>query len=521
MSYLKVTGLSHSYGGKVLYKDASFTLYKGEHMGVVGLNGAGKSTLVGILTGSIIPDEGTIIWQPHIKTGCLDQQAADGGGLTVLEYLKTAYTPLYMLEQRVQGLYEQYALTGREEYFTQASDGQAKLEAQDFYSADLKTDKVINGLGLSVYGLDTPLKNLSGGQRAKVILAKLLLEEPDVLLLDEPTNFLDKEHVQWLAGFLNAFENAFIVVSHDFDFLEQISNCICDVEAQALRKYHGKYSDFLKQKEHMRADHIRRYNAQQQMIRRTEEYIRKNIAGNNSKNAKGRRKQLEHIARIAPPAFTAKPSFRFPEIPLPPQKALVAQGLSIGYKSPLLPPLDFTVQAGEKLVITGFNGIGKSTLLKTLMGKIPALSGSFTFSVQAVTGYYEQELYWPDAGRTPAQIISAAFPALSDKQIRRFLAGCGVKNDSVTQAVHTLSGGEQAKVKLCLLLIRPCNFLILDEPGNHLDADTKDELLCALQSFSGSVILVSHEERFYKRWADRVLKISSGRSGQASRTGGF
>lgn len=521
MSYLKVTGLSHSYGDKVLYKNASFELYKGEHMGVVGRNGAGKSTLIGILTGYIIPDEGSIVWQPRLKTGFLDQQAQAVGDLTVLSYLKTAYAPLYRLEERIQTLYEQYALTGREDYFTEAAAGQARLEAGDFYSAGLKTDKVINGLGLGAFGLQTPLKNLSGGQRAKVILAKLLLEEPDVLLLDEPTNFLDKEHVVWLTGYLNAFDNAFIVVSHDFDFLEQISNCICDVEAQSLRKYHGKYSDFLKQKEHLREDYLRRYNAQQQEIRRTEDYIRKNIAGNNSKNAKGRRKQLEHLERIAPPSFTAKPSFRFSELPLSPQKALVADGLSIGYGKPLLPSLDFTVQSGEKLVITGFNGIGKSTLLKTLMGEIPAICGSFIFSDQAVTGYYEQELHWRTPGRTPVQIISSAYPTLPEKQIRRLLAGCCVKNDSVRQAVHTLSGGEQAKVKLCLLLCRPCNFLILDEPGNHLDADTKEELRTALQAFSGSVILVSHEERFYSRWADRVLNIGSGRSGKPIRQGGL
>lgn len=521
MSYLKVTGLSHSYGDKVLYKNASFELYKGEHMGVVGLNGAGKSTLISILTGAIIPDEGTVTWQPRIKTGCLDQQASDGGHLTVLEYLKTAYAPLYMLERRIHGLYEQYALTGQEEYFTEASECQARLEAQDFYSADLKTEKVITGLGLRAFGLQTPLKNLSGGQRAKVILAKLLLEEPDVLLLDEPTNFLDQEHVDWLAGFLNAFENAFIVVSHDFDFLEWISNCICDVEAQSLRKYHGKYSDFLKQKEHLREDHIRRYNAQQQKIRRTEDYIRKNIAGNNSKNAKGRRRQLERLERIAPPTFTAKPNFRFPALFLSPQKALITDRLSIGYKKPLLPALDFTVQTGEKLVITGFNGIGKSTLLKTLMGEIPALSGSFAFSGQAVTGYYEQELHWRDPKKTPVEIISSVFPALSEKQIRRFLAGCGVKSDSVRQAVATLSGGEQAKVKLCLLLIRPSNFLILDEPGNHLDADTKEELCAALQEYSGSVILVSHEERFYSGWADRILTIKPECGSQNIQNGGI
>lgn len=507
MSLVEIEGLSHTYGDKVLYRNAAFQLYKGEHMGVVGQNGAGKSTLIGILAGEIIPDEGSLRWQPGIRVGYLDQYAAVDPDSTIQEYLKTAFSRLYALEEQVHGLYDQYAQTGEEALLQQAAEGQTVLEARDFYTVDTRIGKVAGGLGIEAIGLDRRMGTLSGGQRAKAILAKLLLEQPDVLLLDEPTNFLDKEHVDWLAEYLAAFPNAFVAVSHDPAFLDRVSTCICDVEAETIRKYHGKYGDFLPQKAHLREDHLRRYYAQQQMIRRTEEFIRKNIAGVNSKNAKGRRKRLESLERIAPPHFIGKPAIRFQEQSASLQKALCVKALEVGYDAALLPQLNFSVAGGETMVITGFNGIGKSTLLKTLVGEIPFLGGGFRFAEQARIGYYEQDLRWRNGNATPIQIIGEAYPKLTEKQIRRHLAECGVKQDSVRQAISTLSGGEQSKVKLCRLILSPCNFLILDEPTNHLDSDTKAELRRALDAFGGSILLVSHEEAFYQGLADKIFRI--------------
>lgn len=511
MSLVEIEGLSHTYGDKVLYKNAAFQLYKGEHMGVVGQNGAGKSTLIGILAGEIIPDGGEVRWQPGIRVGYLDQYAAVDPDNTILEYLKTAFSKLYTLEEQVHGLYDRYAQTGEDVLLLQAAEGQTVLEARDFYAVDTRISKVAGGLGLEAIGLDRPMGTLSGGQRAKAILAKLLLEQPDVLLLDEPTNFLDKEHVDWLVEYLAAFPNAFVAVSHDFTFLDRVSTCICDVEAETLRKYHGKYTDYLPQKAHLREDHLRRYYAQQQMIRRTEDFIRKNIAGVNSKNAKGRRRRLETLERIAPPLFIGKPAIQFQEQPASIEKALTVTALEVGYGKALLPQMNFTVAGGETMVITGFNGIGKSTLLKTLVGELPRLGGGYRFAEQARIGYYEQDLRWNDGNATPIQIIGAAYPKLTEKQIRRYLAECGVKQDSVRQAICTLSGGEQSKVKLCKLLLSPCNFLILDEPTNHLDSDTKEALRCALEAFSGSILLVSHEDAFYQGLADKIFQIDQGR----------
>lgn len=510
MSLLTVENLSHSFIDKKLYENAFFELHKGEHMGIVGKNGTGKSTLIKILMGKIIPDEGKIKWQPHIQIGHLDQYAEIDGNNTIWEYLKTAFANLYEIENKMNRLYQDSALTGDMDQLLQAATYQEQLEANDFYSVDSNINKIAAGLGIDAIGLNRQIQELSGGQRAKVILAKLLLERPHVLLLDEPTNFLDKEHVEWLANYLETFEGAFIVVSHDYDFLEKVSTCICDIEFGTIKKYFGKYSDFLRQKEHIRQDYIRRYNAQQKKIEKTEDYIRKNIAGNNSKIAKGRRKQLERMERIAPPTFTHKPSIQFAEVPISSHIVLTVKDLEVGYGSALLPKLNFSIMGGQKLIITGFNGIGKSTLLKTLVGRIPAISGHFRFSDHIKMGYYEQDLNWHNGAMTPLEIISEQFPKLSVKEIRHHLARCGVKDQNVSQEIRTLSGGEQSKVKLCGLILSPCNFLILDEPTNHLDAEAKEALRNTLIQFKGSVLMVSHEENFYRDWADHIFDIENG-----------
>ncbi|MFK4464611.1 ABC-F family ATP-binding cassette domain-containing protein [Bacillus sp. RC252] len=510
MSLLKVESLSHSFIDKALYENASFDLHKGEHMGIVGQNGAGKSTLMKILIEEIIPDKGDIKWQPNIQIGHLDQYAEIDGIYTISQYLKRAFHDLFEMEDRMNKLYEESAMTGDPDKLLKAAAYQEQLEARDFYSVDSTINKIAAGLGVNAIGMNRIIAELSGGQRAKVILAKLLLEEPNILLLDEPTNFLDKEHVEWLANYLMNFEGAFIVVSHDFDFLEKVTSCICDVEFGTVKKYYGKYSDFVRQKKHLRKDYIRQYHAQQKKIEKTEEYIRRNIAGVNSKIAQGRRKQLQRMERIAPPSFTYKPSIHFRELPISVQTVLEVNNLEVGYDFALLPKLNFSVMGGQKLVITGFNGVGKSTLLKTIVGTIASISGEFHFSEQIKIGYYEQDLNWSNDSLTPLQIISEQFPKLNMKEIRHHLAACCVKDTHVSQEIHTLSGGEQSKVKLCGLLLSPCNFLILDEPTNHLDAEAKESLQKALIRFKGSIILVSHEASFYHGWADSIFNIESG-----------
>lgn len=519
MSLLDIKELSLGFGDKTLYKNAELSLFKGEHMGIVGANGAGKSTLIHLCAGILAPDEGFLVWQPGIRIGYLDQQARTEGGQTILEYLHSPFAGLYDLEKKMLEAYERCAVSGNsgivgsgiEEIWKTAERYQRMLEAVDFYSIDYRIQRICEGLGLMAVGVEKELGKLSGGQRAKVILAKLLLEEPDVLLLDEPTNFLDKEHIQWLSEYLSAFPKAFMVVSHDYNFLEKICTCTCDIEERKIHKYTGKYSDFLKQKKHLREEYIRRYAAQQREIKKTEEYIRKNIAGVNSKMAKGRRKQLERLERLEPPAKTlVKPLFTFPLAGEPHgETALRVSRLSAGYYYPVICDISFEVRRGQKIAVTGFNGIGKSTLLKTLVGELPPLKGGFALADTVCIGYYEQESEWKDKNMTPLSALLDWFPHLTQKEARRHLAGCGIDREKADRQLSTLSGGEQAKVKLCRLTLTPSNLLILDEPTNHLDEWAKEALKEALVQYEGTVILVSHEERFYRDWTDKVISMEN------------
>ena len=507
MSLLEIDGLTHSFGENILYKNAGFLLNKGEHVGIVGQNGAGKSTLIKICTGQVLPDEGRITWKRNTTIGYLDQYAEIDASLSMKDFLKTAFVKLYKMEAEVMELYEK-AASGDMRCLELAASCQEQLEKQDFYSIETKIERVANGLGLLAIGLDRHISEMSGGQRAKVILAKLLLEKPDVLLLDEPTNFLDKAHVAWLAEYLSALDNAFLVVSHDYDFLDKIANRICDIDNRTITKYYGTYSEFLRKKTMLREDYIRQYEAQQKEIRKTEEFIRKNIAGRKSKMARGRQKQLDRMDKME--ALDQKeiiPHFHFPVLPLTNTEHLLVKQLAVGYHYPVLSDIEFNIMGGQKVVITGFNGIGKSTLLKTLIGKIPSMQGSFIFSDQVRIGYFEQDLAWEDAEQTPIQIVANANPDIVIKEIRKHLAKCGISSKLATQPIGTLSGGEQAKVKVCLLTLTPCNFLILDEPTNHLDIQAKEALKSALINFPGTVLLVSHEESFYRGWIQKIINI--------------
>ena len=507
MSLLEITGLTHSFGENLLYKNAGFTLNKGEHIGIVGQNGTGKSTLIKICTEQIIPDSGRVIWQPNITIGYLDQYAEIDHTLTMKEFLKSAFAKLFEIETQVMQLYEK-AADGDMKNLELAAYYQEQLETHDFYSIDTAIERVANGLGLLAIGLDRPIIEMSGGQRAKVILAKLLLEKPDVLLLDEPTNFLDKNHVAWLAEYLSSLENAFLVVSHDFDFLDKIANRICDIDNDTITKYYGTYSEFLRKKTLLREDYIRQYSAQQKEIKKTEEFIRKNIAGRKAKMARGRQKQLDRMDKME--ALEQKeiiPHFHFSVLPLTNTEHLLVKHLAVGYHYPVLSDIDFSIKGGQKVVITGFNGIGKSTLLKTLIGQIPSMQGHFKFSDQVTLGYFEQDLIWDEPEQTPMQIVSNVHPDMVIKDVRKHLARCGISSKHAMQAIGTLSGGEQAKVKMCLLTLIPCNFLIMDEPTNHLDVQAKEALKSALMDFAGTVLLVSHEEAFYREWAQRVISV--------------
>lgn len=510
MGILEVTNLTHSFGQKTLYKNATFELFKGEHMGIVGQNGTGKTTLLRLLVGDIIQDSGDIRWQKNIKIGYLDQYAKIDRQLTIFEYLKTAFNDLYQIEEELNSIYENMANNTDDKILEKASNYQSLLTSSGFYEIDSTILKISSGLGIIPLGTDTLLENLSGGQRAKVILAKLLLENPDVLLLDEPTNFLDKEHVDWLSEYLKSFKGTFMLVSHDFDFVNKVTNCILDIEFQKITKYSGNFDKFLNVKQLRKESYIREFQSQQKEIKKHEEFIAKNrTRASTAKRAQSRIKILEKMDKLPPPQTPPKPNFKLTSLPISGQKALKVHGLEIGYNKALLPKITFEVKSGEKVVITGFNGIGKSTLLKTLMGLVPPISGNFKFADYIKLSYFQQDLAWENSDLTPLEVVLQKFPKFSERDARKELARCGVMAKNIAQKIGTLSGGEQSKVKLCILVNTKSNFLILDEPTNHLDSDAKTVLKEQLINWEGSLILVSHEADFYTNLADKIINLKS------------
>lgn len=508
MSVLEVNHLTMSYADKQLYTDAAFRLEKGEHMGIVGQNGAGKSTLIKILIGQVLPVDGQIKWQPGVKIGYLDQYVDIPKGMTLIQFLHTAFSDLYAANDEMNKCYEDYAKNMDDDLLKKAGRLQEKLDSHGFYDIDTRVERVMNGLGLTDIGKDHVVSEMSGGQRSKIILAKMLLEDPDVILLDEPTNYLDVAHIAWLVDYLNDFTGAAMIISHDYDFLEQVTNTICDVAFGKITKYRGSFEQAMKEKEVRKEAQEKAYEKQQVVIEKAQRFIRKNKAGSKSNMAKSREKMLARMDRVTPPSENLHATFHFPYEETGSANALRVSQLVVGYrKRPLLKPTTFSMTLGEKLQLTGFNGVGKSTIIKTILNKIPKISGSVTWSPSAKINYFDQDLIWDDPSLTPLQEIQNRFPKMMPKTIRQKLARAGINAANTQKPLHELSGGEQTKVKLAILELTPCNFLVMDEPTNHLDDETKEGLQKALRDFPGNIILVTHEEGFANGWLDKQLDV--------------
>lgn len=509
MSLLTIQNLTCHMGDKTLYQQANFTLFAGEHIGVTGKNGVGKSTLLKLLQAELLPDGGDILWRPAVRLGYLDQHGEMDPQTRVRDQLQSAFADLYRQETEMMAIYACPAKRVQARHLARAATLQASLESRSFYQIDSRIDAVADGLGITQLGMHTRLGELSGGQRHKVMLARLLLLAPDVLLLDEPTNYLDTLHLDWLANYLGGFKGAFMLVSHDQAFLNRIATAICDIDRQQIRKFKGNVDKAMAQKASEDAAHGRQYLAQQRHIDKLERFIDKNGAGVNASIANGRKKQLARIDRLAAPEQEKSLSFSFRSAPHSGQQLLAATELVIGYQGPLLAPISLTLARGEKVVITGFNGIGKSTLLKTLVGELPALAGQLALSPALKLGYFEQALCWRYPDATPVNLVKAVCPGVNDNAARQQLARFGITGKQAVQPIASLSGGEQTRVKLCRLALQPSNLLVLDEPTTHLDAGVKAALQQALQDYPGTVVLVCHEREFVAHWPDRVVEIPS------------
>ncbi|MBR1860775.1 MAG: ABC-F family ATP-binding cassette domain-containing protein [Lachnospiraceae bacterium] len=511
MSILNVEHLTHGFGDRAIFEDVSFRLLKGEHIGLIGANGEGKSTFMNIITGKLMPDEGKIEWAKNVRVGYLDQHTVLEKGMTIESVLKSAFDFLFDMEREMNGIYESLGEADPEKMdglMEEAGTISDLLTMHDFYMIDAKVEEVARALGILELGLDRDVTELSGGQRTKVLMAKLLLEKPDILLLDEPTNYLDEEHIEWLKRYLNEYENAFILISHDIPFLNSVINLIYHMDNRKLERYVGDYDKFKEVYEMKKSQLEAAYNKQQQEIKDLKDFVARNKARVATRNmAMSRQKKIDKMDVIELAAEKPKPEFNFKEARTPGKYIFTTRDLVIGYDEPLSSPLNLEMERGSKIVLTGANGIGKTTLLKSILGLIPALSGKAELGDYLEIGYFEQEM---EQGITTTCIeeIWQTFPGYTQYEVRSALAKCGLTTKHIESQVRVLSGGEQAKVRLCKLINKPTNILLLDEPTNHLDVDAKEELKRALLAYKGSILMVCHEPEFYEGLATDVWDCS-------------
>ena len=508
MSILNVEHLSHGFGDRAIFRDVSFRLLKGEHIGLVGANGEGKSTFMSIVTGKLAPDEGVVESAKNVRVGYLDQHSALEKGMTVRDVLASAFDRLFAAEERMNSLCAQMGEADDETLASMMEEfGQLQelLDTYNFYNIDSKIDEVARALGLAEIGTDRDVSGLSGGQRTKVLLGKLLLEKPDILLLDEPTNYLDAEHIEWLKRYLQEYENAFIVISHDIPFLNSVVNLIYHTENGELTRYVGNYDKFQEVYAARKGQREAAYKRQQQEISELQDFVARIKARLSTRYmAMSRQKKLDKMEMIELIKERPKPEFHFREARASSRFVFTCEHLVIGYDEPLTTPITFSMERGEKLVLRGANGIGKTTLLKSILGILPPLEGRVVSGDYLFRGYFEQEMTGAK-NNTCIEELWCDYPSWSQYEVRSALAKCGLTTKHIESQVRVLSGGEQAKVRLCKLMNRETNFLLLDEPTNHLDTDAKDELKRALKEYGGSILLICHEPDFYADFATKVF----------------
>ena len=499
MSILDVSNVSHGFGSRKILEDVFFLFLIGKNVGFLGATGEENSIFLILFTGKMIPDEGDVKWCNHITTGYLDQFSTLEKGKSIRDILRTAFAHMFELEAEMMGLYEKMGNCDPEEMdaiLEEVGEIQTILDSGDFYNLDSKIEEYASGLGLMEIGLDRDVTELSGGQRAKILLAKVLLENPMILILDEPTNFLDENHIEWLKKFLQEYENAFILVSHDIPFLNDVTNVIYHIENAVLTRYTGDYYQFQEMYALKKRQIEQAYKKQQKEIDNLKDFIARNKARVATTNlAKDRQKKLDKMDIIEIAREKIKPSFAFQTARTPSREVVAVKDLVIGYDEPLTKALNFSIERNQKIAIRGVNGLGKSTLLNTILGAIKPVSGEVEHGQFLEVGYFKQEV--ESSSTTALDEIWNEFPSMTNGEVRSALAKCGLNNDHITSQMKVLSGGENAKVRLCKLMLRDINFLVLDEPTNHLDVDAKEELKKAVREFKGTVLLVSHEPDFY------------------------
>lgn len=511
---LEVKKISKYFGAELLFKDISFTVEENEIIGLIGINGSGKSTLLNIISNDLDFDknekgEGSISLKNGAKIGFLRQNSGLNSDFTIADEMRKPFLKLDQTLERMKELESNLNDENSEEYARLSS----YYEANDGYNIDVLINRVLNGMGFSDFEKDRVVSTLSGGEKTRLALAKLLLERPELLILDEPTNHLDFETLMWLEDYLKSYNGAVLVVSHDRYFLDALCSRILEIENKSLYTYKGGYSQYVVLKEHNFEARMKAYRKQQEEIEKLKDYIAKNkVRASTAAMAKSREKQLERMDIIEKP-FEYKSSVRLNlSYNIEPPKELLRvmnSSLSIGRKI-LVNNLSFEIRRGDKVGIVGKNGMGKSTLLKLLLGEIEHTNGKILWAENVKKFYFDQELKSLDTSDSVMDFLHNRFASLTDGEVRKVLSSVLFSGENVFKPVNVLSGGEKVKLMFAIMVLTKANVLILDEPTNHLDLNSKEVLESALNDYTGTIILVSHDRYLLNRLTSRIFEIEDG-----------
>lgn len=517
---LNVEHLYKYFNGQALLKDINFTVEDREAVGLIGVNGCGKSTLLNIITGSEGFDKtpeglGSVNIAGKASIGFLRQNSGLNSELTIGEEMKNAFAPLLETLEKMKSLEKKMADGGDIDSIShEYAELSSYFEARDGYRIDVKIKQVLNGMGFGATPTDRVISTLSGGEKTRLALAKLLLEEPNLLILDEPTNHLDFETLMWLEDYLKGYKGAIIIVSHDRYFLNKVCTRICEIEQGRLTSYRGDYSSYLVQKKMNSERQLKEYEAQQKEIAKLEDYVAKNLVrASTSKMAKSRQHMLDRIERIDKPLMYTKPPKIKLEYDIEPTKDIVRVvdcPLVVGEgadKKELIKSLTMNVRRGEHVALIGANGIGKTSILKLIQGIIPHEGGNISWGGNVKISYFEQEHAILDPHKTVLEEIMDRYPRLSEQQARSVLGAVLLTGENVFKPISVLSGGERAKLCFAIMALNRGNVLVLDEPTNHLDLSTKEVLEDALAEFGGTIILVSHDRYLLNKVASRIIEV--------------
>lgn len=518
MIILQASNLARYFGSDTLFESVNLTIQNNSRIGLVGRNGAGKSTLLKMLTGLEKPDQGTLSRQKEVSIAYMDQHAAiSASSLTIYEEMLSVFAKELELLKQAEQLTEQIAQVSQssdqekyEQILKQYDRVQELIHTSNAYSIDSEIRTVLHGFHFPETDYDKPLAQLSGGQRTRLALCKVLLEKKDILILDEPTNHLDIETLSWLEGYLPSYPGALLIVSHDRYFLDAVTKETYEMTNHTIQYYKGNYSFYLKEKATRLMTQTKAYEKQQKKIAKLEDYVARNLVrASTTKMAQSRRKQLERMAKIQKPQVDDKnPRIHFSCDKESGNVVLTADQLGIGYDdSTLSYPINFQIRKQDAIAIVGPNGIGKSTLLKTLISQLEPLRGQFTYGKNVTIGYYDQALARLHKGKDVLHELWDDHPTMNEGAIRSVLGSFLFTGTDVEKSIDMLSGGEKARLALAKLSFEKDNFLILDEPTNHLDIDSKEVLENALIEYDGTLLFVSHDRYFINRIATQVIEI--------------